>query len=123
MLNSEGCIRKRYKFPARGVFLLHSVVKSVYSSVTLELDFYLDTHLGRAESPREPNLANNKHAINLQEEQRLNAYPLLSRNGLEIVVHDLSEGNFMRTLCVLEFPQMHTDKSIYLVWLNLGRHN
>lgn len=42
-------------------------------------------------------------------------YTLLSRNGLEIVVHGLSERNVVRTLCVLEFPQMHTDKSTYLV--------
>lgn len=81
----------------------------------MEIDFYLDTHLGRVESPREPSLANNKHAINLQEEQRLNAYLLFSRNGLAIVVHGLSERSAMRTVCVLEFAQMHTDKSVYLV--------
>lgn len=89
-------------------FLLHS------SSVALEVDFSLDTHLGRAESLREPSLANNKHAINLQEKQKLNAY-LLSRNGPEIVMHGLSERNVMRTLCVLELAQMHRNKSIYLV--------
>lgn len=70
-------------------------------------NFYKETHLGRAESPRDPSLANNKHAINLQAEYKLNAYLVLARNGLERVMHGLAERSLMRTGCGFVFLNLH----------------
>lgn len=85
-----------------------------------EIDFYKGTHLGRAQSPSHPSLANNQHAINLQAEQKLNAYLLLARNGLERVVHGLSERRVIRTGSGFVYMNFHRCTQINLCILYDG---